>query len=81
MENFFKLETFDIKLDTEYLGRNFIYSEEVDSTNSTLLNKTSRYDNGTVLLAEKQTKGRGRKDVNVMSLNEFCLPYSPNVCH
>lgn len=57
------IENFDIKLNTEYLGRSFIYADEVISTNTILMEKQNGYNtNGTVFFAEKQTKGRGRKD-------------------
>jgi BirA family transcriptional regulator, biotin operon repressor / biotin---[acetyl-CoA-carboxylase] ligase len=58
----FNLETFDIKLDTERIGRNFIYSEETDSTNSALQEQTEINIHGTTFLAEKQNKGKGRKE-------------------
>ncbi len=59
----FSLEKFDIKLNTDFVGRNFVYSEEITSTNSFLLNKENKFNaDGTIILAEKQSEGKGRKD-------------------
>lgn len=73
----FDLEKFDIKLGTDEIGRNFVYAEEVISTNSELLNNKNFYKNhGTVLLAEKQSEGRGRLNRKWISASELNLTFS-----
>lgn len=73
----FDLEKFDIKLNTNIIGRNFFYADEVPSTNTELLNKTKFYkQHGSVLLAEKQFAGKGRKNREWYSAAEMNLTFS-----
>lgn len=73
----FSIENFDIKLNTEYIGRRFVYAEELSSTNTFLMDKQNGYnENGTVVLAEKQTRGKGRKDRVWYSAPESNLTFS-----
>jgi len=73
----FDLELFDLKLETEFIGRNFIYSDEIESTNTELLAGKQQYKkSGTVFLAEKQLSGKGRKDRSWHSAKGLNLTFS-----
>ncbi|WP_457622759.1 biotin--[acetyl-CoA-carboxylase] ligase [Persephonella sp.] len=46
-------------LKTGYIGKNYIFFDQIDSTN--IFAKSNDLPDGTVVLAENQTKGKGRK--------------------
>jgi BirA family biotin operon repressor/biotin-[acetyl-CoA-carboxylase] ligase len=75
-EILFDLKKFDIRLETEWLGRSFLYLEEVDSTNNFFMEKGNEDVNGAVLLAEKQTEGKGRLDRQWYSSKAMNLTFS-----
>ena len=47
-------------LTTEFLGRNFVYLDQVDSTQLEILRKikNNKIENGSLILADIQTKGQ-----------------------
>lgn len=51
-------------LDTSFLGRNIIYHEQIDSTQDEAkrLTKSQNIKNGTYIITDKQTQGKGTKD-------------------
>ena len=76
-EILFDVKKFDIRLDTEWLGRSFIYLEELESTNTFLMEKENGInENGALILAEKQTKGKGRLDRQWYSSKAMNLTFS-----
>jgi len=47
-------------LKTKFIGKSYFYFEEIDSTN--IQAKRENYEDGTVIFAESQTAGKGRKN-------------------
>lgn len=72
----FNYENFNIKLETKYLSTNFVYVEDLESTNSFLLNNPEFKEDGTVVLAEYQSKGKGRKERSWVSEKGKNLTFS-----
>ena len=44
---------------TNYMGKNILYFEEIDSTQKKAKEIVSEIENGTIIIAENQTEGRG----------------------
>lgn len=56
-ENKFELSK---SLNTKWLGKKIIYLNEIDSTNQEVKRIADNYPNGTIVIADKQTNGKGR---------------------
>lgn len=55
------MEIEKIKLNTETIGKKIIYFEEIDSTQEYVKQNQEELPSGTVVFAEKQTRGKGTK--------------------
>ena len=47
-------------LNTKYIGKEYKYLDEIDTTNEEVKRIQSEYEEGLVVVAEKQTRGKGR---------------------
>ena len=79
----FNIDRYRAGLRTRWLGADFIYKEELPSTNGYLKNLDhSGFDHGTVLLTDHQTMGRGQYDrswVSEKSQNlTFTIAFKPS---
>lgn len=48
------------ELDTEFIGQNYIYIKEVDSTNEEIKRRSGELEDGSAVVSEHQTAGKGR---------------------
>ena len=86
---FFILKMFNInlykdKLSTDFVGQSIKYYPQLDSTNTKAWELVSENtDNGTVVITDNQTKGRGRQSNKWFSVTDKSLTFSvilyPNV--
>lgn len=49
-------------LDTEFIGRHMVFLESIDSTNDYAKKIAAESPDGTIVIADEQTKGKGRMD-------------------
>lgn len=54
-------------LETKFIGKNIFYLDSVTSTNEYAKEKANNTDNGTIVVSEIQTKGKGRLGRNFIS--------------
>ena len=68
-------------LKTNTIGQNYIFFKEIDSTNT--YSKSTDLPHGTVVVAENQTKGKGRKGRKWLSTSQkglyFSITLKPNI--
>jgi BirA family biotin operon repressor/biotin-[acetyl-CoA-carboxylase] ligase len=73
----FDYELFQNQLKTNFIGQNIKYFKSIDSTNTQAWNLTHlKIDNGTVIIANEQTEGRGRRGNKWFSSNNKSLTFS-----
>lgn len=58
--NILSYEELEVYLDTDFIGRDIKYFQSIDSTNKRAKELASDLEEGTVLISEEQTGGRGR---------------------
>ncbi|WAW15005.1 biotin--[acetyl-CoA-carboxylase] ligase [Peptostreptococcus equinus] len=74
-KNFLQYELLQ-KLNTKYIGRNIHYFETIDSTNSQAKKIADKSREGTLIVSDEQTKGRGRIGKTWISKHDEGLYFS-----
>lgn len=71
------------KLNTEYIGRKIIHYDSVESTNNEVKKIAQKEEEGLIIVAEEQTKGKGRLGRNWTSPKQkglwFSILLKPNI--
>ncbi len=72
--------SYKYKFDTEVFGKKLLHFEELPSTNTYLYDNAEKYDEGTVVVADSQSEGKGRLNRKWYSTKDKMAQFSILLC-